>query len=167
MKRLKRDTTVVGAGESPARGPGVKISSKGRLAVMALMRLALQQKGRGRPPTAESIAREQGISLSHMESVLATLRRAGFILSVRGPGGGYLLARPAEEISVAEILDVADPPVPAEAGELSAALGLWHVLGGRLHAFLGGITLAEAVDRNADAEPWSQESPKRRASGGR
>jgi Rrf2 family iron-sulfur cluster assembly transcriptional regulator len=117
---------------------------------MILMRLAIQRE-RQRPHAAADIAREQGVSLSHMEAVLAALRRAGFVQSVRGPGGGYLLARPAEEISVAEILDCVDRRAPAPAAPANGPRQPWDVLSDRLHGFLGEISLAEAIGEPAVA----------------
>jgi Rrf2 family iron-sulfur cluster assembly transcriptional regulator len=73
----------------------VKLSTKGRYAVMALVDLASQTDGR--PVALADIAERQEISLSYLEQLFAKLRRGGLVRSVRGPGGGYLLARSADE----------------------------------------------------------------------
>ena len=84
----------------------MKLTTKGRFAVSAMVDLA-QQQGEGPVPLA-TIAERQEISLSYLEQLFARLRRAGLVTSARGPGGGYRLARSMDEISIAEIVDAVD-----------------------------------------------------------
>jgi Rrf2 family iron-sulfur cluster assembly transcriptional regulator len=80
----------------------VKLSTKGRYAVMALVDLASQTDGH--PVALADIAERQEISLSYLEQLFAKLRRGGLVRSVRGPGGGYLLARSAEETRISDAI---------------------------------------------------------------
>jgi len=79
----------------------VRNSSRSRYAVAALVDLALSQSRR--PVALAEIAQRQAVSVSYLGQIFALLHQSGFVRSVRGPGGGYLLARPAEEIRVSEI----------------------------------------------------------------
>ena len=94
----------------------MKLSAKGRYAVMAICDLATSTDGR--PVALAEIAERQDISLSYLEQLFAKLRRAGVVKSVRGPGGGYLPARPLKEITIASIVaaveqtDAAEKAVP-------------------------------------------------------
>src|SRR5690606_41398005 len=80
----------------------MKLSTKGRYAITAMMELALRHK-QG-PVTLADISVEQSISVSYLEQLFAQLRKHGLVTGLRGPGGGYCLRRPASEISVADIL---------------------------------------------------------------
>ena len=84
----------------------MKLSTKGRYAVTAMMDIALHEKVG--PVTLADISQCQGISLSYLEQLFSKLRRNGLVKGVRGPGGGYRLAKPASEISVADIIDSVD-----------------------------------------------------------
>ena len=87
----------------------MKLSTKGRYAVMALVDLASQ--GGGRPVSLADISSRQEISLSYLEQLFAKLRRSGLVKSVRGPGGGYLLARPAEDTRISDAILAVDEPM--------------------------------------------------------
>ncbi len=89
----------------------MKLSTKGRYAVMAMVDLAAQNSDR--PIALAEIAERQDISLSYLEQLFAKLRRGGLVASVRGPGGGYRLARPAEETRIADIILAVDEPIRA------------------------------------------------------
>ncbi|HEY5598562.1 MAG TPA: Rrf2 family transcriptional regulator, partial [Kiloniellales bacterium] len=89
----------------------MKLSTKGRYAVMALVDLA-GQGGNG-PISLADIAERQEISLSYLEQLFAKLRRGGLVKSVRGPGGGYLLAHTPEETRIADIILAVDEPIRA------------------------------------------------------
>jgi len=123
----------------------MKISSKGRYAVAAMMDLALHEnKG---PLTIADISEKQNISLSYLEQIFADLRKGGLVRGTRGPGGGYRLARNPEAISVADIIDVLSekrPRVSVE-GERYEPYQLWARLSHRLHDFLAEITLQECL----------------------
>ena len=87
----------------------MKLSTKGRYAVMAMVDLA--QKSGGEPVSLADIAERQDISLSYLEQLFAKLRRCGVVKSIRGPGGGYILSRRADRIHIADIVLAVDEPV--------------------------------------------------------
>ncbi len=97
----------------------MKLSTKGRYAVHALVDLALQMRDAHRAPNDIScapvslfaISDRQGISQQYLEQLFAKLRRAGIVTSIRGQNGGYLLARPAQNINISEIIDAVDEQI--------------------------------------------------------
>jgi Rrf2 family transcriptional regulator, iron-sulfur cluster assembly transcription factor len=131
----------------------VKLNTKGRYAVMAMVDLAAY--GTEKPVSLADIAERQEISLSYLEQLFAKLRRAGLVRSVRGPGGGYLLARPAEGTSVADIFGAVDEPLRATRCQPASPAGcranrtrcmthdLWAGLDDRIHHYLSSVTLAD------------------------
>jgi Rrf2 family transcriptional regulator, iron-sulfur cluster assembly transcription factor len=127
----------------------MKLTTKGRHAITAMMELALKQpKG---PVTLADISTQQSISISYLEQLFAKLRQNGLVTGMRGPGGGYCLARPAGEISIAQILNAVDDLVklqetPLPEREIADSLLLWRRLSNQVYDHLDGITLAEAVD---------------------
>ena len=129
----------------------MKISTKGRHAITAMMELALHnQKG---PVTLAEISLEQSISVSYLEQLFARLRGAGLVSGMRGPGGGYRLRRPATEISVAQILTAIDDKAQQSDGPQSddetapsESLLLWGQLSTRIYEYLNGISLADIVE---------------------
>lgn len=132
----------------------MKLSTKGRYAVTAMMDLAIHD--RYGPVTLAEISQCQGISLSYLEQLFAKLRRSGLVEGVRGPGGGYRLARPASEVTVADIITAVDERVDATrcAGKENCQEGrrcltheLWTDLSEQIFQFLEGITLAQFVER--------------------
>lgn len=137
----------------------MKLSTKGRYAVMAMVDLAHHSKGT--PVALAEIAERQEISLSYLEQLFAKLRRGDLVRSVRGPGGGYLLARPAEETKVADIILAVDEPLRATRCAPGAPWGcrpnkarcltheLWESLGNEIHLFLSSITLADVVEKRS------------------
>jgi Rrf2 family iron-sulfur cluster assembly transcriptional regulator len=136
----------------------MKLSTKGRHAVTAMMELALQHnKG---PVTLADISAQQSISISYLEQLFARLRQHGLVTGMRGPGGGYCLARPASDISIASILATVDDvsrreEMPHTQGEVPAGAQMWLQLSNRIYDFLNSITLDEAVEAATDD---SQES---------
>lgn len=132
----------------------MKLTTKGRYAVTAMLDLALRHnKG---SVTLADIARRQGISLSYLEQLFAKLRRADLVESVRGPGGGYNLARLPSEISVAQIVLAINENIDAtrcggerncQGDEPCLTHELWQDLSRRIHDFLDGISLADLVER--------------------
>ncbi|MDV6329450.1 Rrf2 family transcriptional regulator [Asticcacaulis sp. 201] len=104
----------------------MRLSTKGRYAVMAMTDLALNarptEKGsdRGRPISLSEISERQQISLSYLEQLFARLRKAGLVRSARGPGGGYTLARDAGALYVSEIVLAVDEPIKATRCELTS-----------------------------------------------
>lgn len=132
----------------------MKLTTKGRYAVTAMLDLALHY-GKGSVTLAD-IARRQGISLSYLEQLFAKLRRAHLVDSIRGPGGGYNLARTPAEISVAEIILAINENIDAtrcggerncQGDEPCLTHQLWEDLSQRIYEFLKEITLADLVER--------------------
>ena len=94
----------------------MRLSTKGRYAVMAMTDLALNAQGNekgGRPISLSEISERQQISLSYLEQLFARLRKAGLVKSARGPGGGYTLARASSALFVSEIVLAVDEPIKA------------------------------------------------------
>lgn len=128
----------------------MKLSTKGRYAVTAMLDLALHQNSG--PVTLADISQCQGISLSYLEQLFARLRRGHLVRGVRGPGGGYRLARAARDISVADIIVAVDEnadalryrgPERKGNGERCLTHDLWSELSVQIYDFLNGITLAD------------------------
>lgn len=136
----------------------MRLSTKGRYAVMAMADLAGHDDG-ARAVSLADIARRQEISLSYLEQLFAKLRRHELVKSVRGPGGGYRLTRPAEDMRVADIILAVDEPIRATRCLPGSAKGctgttlrcvahdLWEELGQQIHVFLSSISLADVVER--------------------
>ena len=135
----------------------MKLSRKGRFAVTAMMNLALNnEKG---PMTLTQLTKDQGISLSYLEQIFSRLRAEGLVSGVRGPGGGYCLARAVDEISIADIITVIDGKAalvdPANQTSLhNAGRGpshlMWNKFSADLYSFIDGITLANCVARHKE-----------------
>ena len=144
----------------------MRLSTKGRYAVMAMADLAKRGEG-ARAVTLADIAQRQDISLAYLEQLFARLRRSGLVKSVRGPGGGYRLARTASETQVAEIVTAVDEPLEAvrcKSGATGCMPGgarclthdLWDDLGRHIHDYLASVTLEDVISgrlgrRNAEA----------------
>jgi Rrf2 family transcriptional regulator, iron-sulfur cluster assembly transcription factor len=132
----------------------MRLTTKGRYAVTAMLDLAINQ-GQG-PIALADIAQRQGISLSYLEQLFAKLRRRALVSSVRGPGGGYNLARPPGEIPVAEVIAAVDESVDTTKcnregnchnGGPCLTHELWLDLSDRIYEYLSRITLQHLVDR--------------------
>lgn len=132
----------------------MRLTTKGRYAVTAILDLALHQ-GHG-PITLAEIAERQGISLSYLEQLFAQLRRCKLVASTRGPGGGYSLGRPAAQINVAEVIVAVDESLDVrrcegkgDCHDSSKCLthDLWTDLTNQIHAFLSKITLESLMQR--------------------
>lgn len=143
----------------------MRLSTKGRYAVTAMLDLALNG-GHG-PVTLADISEKQGISLSYLEQLFAALRGKGLVRGVRGPGGGYYLGRPAEEISIADIICAVDEWVEftrckgkenCQDGERCLTHSLWEDLSKQIFVFLSEISLAELVRRGEQREAERQAS---------
>ncbi|MDR6355054.1 Rrf2 family iron-sulfur cluster assembly transcriptional regulator [Pseudomonas psychrotolerans] len=127
----------------------MRLTTKGRYAVTAMLDLALHaQRG---PVSLADISERQGISLSYLEQLFARLRRGSLVNSVRGPGGGYQLARDMGGIHVAQVIDAVNESVDAtrcqgsggcHQGDTCLTHHLWCDLSDQIHTFLSGITLA-------------------------
>ena len=135
----------------------MRLSTKGRYAVMAMVDLA--KHAQGRPVSLAEIAERQEISLSYLEQLFAKLRKGGLVKSVRGPGGGYLLAFDAAETRVSDVILAVDEPIRATRCAPGAPTGcranksrclthdLWEELGNQIHLFLSSVSLADVVER--------------------
>ncbi|MFZ0486743.1 MAG: Rrf2 family transcriptional regulator [Arenicellales bacterium] len=130
----------------------MRLTTKGRYAVTAMLDLALHQD-RGSVALAD-IAESQHISLSYLEQLFAKLRHAELVRGIRGPGGGYHLAKSPEDISIAAIISAVDERVDitncrgnenCDKGERCLTHQLWEDLSDQLHAFLAGITLRDVI----------------------
>ena len=141
----------------------MKLSTKGRHAITAMMELALRHnKG---PVTLADISAEQSISVSYLEQLFARLRTHGLVTGMRGPGGGYCLRRPATEITIAEILSAVDDAMPARreripGEEWPQSVIMWNQLSARIYDYLNDLTLAEAVDQNSEQNTGEAEEPR-------
>ncbi len=141
----------------------MKLTSKGRYAVTAMLDLALHENQR--PVTLAAISERQGISLSYLEQLFTRLRKQGLVSSTRGPGGGYSLGRPAYDIPVSHVITAVDESVDAtrcgglgdcQDGKRCLTHDLWTELSDQIYGFLNDISLGQLVDqgkaRQADAE---------------
>jgi Rrf2 family transcriptional regulator, iron-sulfur cluster assembly transcription factor len=131
----------------------MRLTTKGRFAVTAMVDLTLSG-GRG-PVTLGAISERQKISLSYLEQLFGKLRKSEVVASVRGPGGGYCLARPANKITIADIIIAVDEPLDATQ---CAGMGnchddgkcvthdLWVGLNDAIYGYLAGVTLQQLAD---------------------
>lgn len=132
----------------------MRLTTKGRYAVTAMLDLALHaQRG---PVSLSDISDRQNISLSYLEQLFAKLRRAELVSSVRGPGGGYLLGRGSDEISVAVVVEAVSESMDAtrcqgnhdcQSGDVCLTHHLWQDLSAQIRQFLDDISLADLVNR--------------------
>lgn len=136
----------------------MKLSTKGRYAMVALADIALQPSET--LVTLGEISERQDISLPYLEQLFVKLRRADLVSSVRGPGGGYRLARPPSEIRVVEVLAAVDETVDAMhkgAGASGASSGsraqsltnrLWEGLSAHVYVFLHQTRLSDVIEND-------------------
>lgn len=145
----------------------MRLSTKGRYAVMAMADLA--RNGAERAVSLAEIATRQEISLSYLEQLFARLRRGGLVKSVRGPGGGYRLARDSGETWVSEIVLAVDEPLRATrcavkgsprgcmlGGERCITHDLWDGLGREIHKYLSSVSLEDVVQRRNLIRPSAE-----------
>ena len=131
----------------------MRLTTKGRFAVMAMADLALH--GGCSPVTLSSISERQKISQSYLEQLFGKLRKRNIVVAVRGPGGGYYLARPSAQISVADIVVAVDEAVDAtrcggkancHAEKQCITHDLWMGLNDALFGYMAGVSLQNLVD---------------------
>ena len=141
----------------------MRLTTKGRFAVTAMIDLALHH-GSG-PVTLAEISGRQRISLSYLEQLFGKLRRHNLVESVRGPGGGYVLAKDMGEVSVTEIILAVDEPIDATqcGGKENChddrkclTHDLWAALNQRIFDYLGGVNLRQLVDSEKAKEAERQ-----------
>lgn len=132
----------------------MRLTTKGRYAVTAMLDLAFHSQKK--PVTLTDIATRQTISLSYLEQLFARLRKAGMVIGVRGPGGGYKLSRVAAEINIADIITAVDEPIDSTkcGGEGNCQEGLpclthdlWMGLSEHIRTYLEEISLGELLKR--------------------
>jgi len=137
----------------------MKLTTKGRYAVTAMLDLALHSEDG--PVTLADIADRQGISLSYLEQLFSRLRKNELVTSVRGPGGGYSLAADSKDIDIAEVITAVDEKVDATqcGGEANCRNGqrclthdLWESLSNRIYDYLREISLQDLIDRKGVEE---------------
>jgi len=134
----------------------MRLTTKGRFAVTAMVDLAMRQT-RG-PVTLAAISERQHISLSYLEQLFGKLRRRRLVSSVRGPGGGYNLAQPAAKVTVADIVIAVDEPLDAtQCGgkenckdeQRCMTHDLWATLNTKMHEYLSSVSLADLVEHQS------------------
>lgn len=135
----------------------MRLSTKGRYAVMAMADLA--SNGSGKPVALADIAERQEISLSYLEQLFGRLRKGGLVKSVRGPGGGYLLSRAPAEMRISDIILAVDEPIQTTRCAPGSPAGchnnkgrclthdLWEELGNQIYLYLSAVTLEMVVSR--------------------
>ncbi len=134
------------------------LTTKGRYAVMAMVDIAIRESEQ--PTPLSGIAESQGITVAYLEQIFAQLKAAGLVESVRGPGGGYFLAREANEVPISDIITAVDESIEMtrcnhnpEKGCMSdksrcLTHDLWSGLGRHIYGYLNGITLADVCDNS-------------------
>ncbi len=143
----------------------MKLSTRGRYAVMAMVDLARNSKEN--PVSLSDIADRQGISLSYLEQLFSRLRKEGLVRSIRGPGGGYHLSREANDINISSIILAVDEPLTAMGCNHDSDSGctgagrcvthrLWRELTKRIHSWLDEITLTHVCDGNFEHKNINQ-----------
>jgi Rrf2 family iron-sulfur cluster assembly transcriptional regulator len=135
----------------------MRLSTKGRYAVMAMVDLA--RHSNGNPVSLAEIAERQEISLSYLEQLFAKLRRGGLVKSVRGPGGGYLLAHDRDTTRISDIILAVDEPIRAIRCTPGLSIGcrgdrsrclthdLWEELSNQIHLYLSSVTLGDVCEK--------------------
>lgn len=145
----------------------MRLTTKGRFAVTAMIDLALRSKGG--PVSLAAISHRQQISLSYLEQLFGHLRRHELVHSTRGPGGGYALGRRASEISVADIVVAVDDPVAPTTREDGEGAGrcvtedLWAGLSHKMMEYLESVTLQQLVEEQLEKGVAIEDAPVKRA----
>lgn len=133
----------------------MRLTTKGRYAVTAMLDVAIHCADR--PVSLADISKRQSISLSYLEQLFSRLRKNGLVDSIRGPGGGYQLARDGGDIYVSQIIDAVNESIDAtncggegdcQQGDMCLTHHLWEDLSQQIHAFLSDISLAGLVSRH-------------------
>ena len=155
----------------------MRLSTKGRYAVMAMTDLARRQdEAEGRAVALAEIAARQQISLSYLEQLFARLRRKGLVVSARGPGGGYRLAREARDTAIADIVLAVDEPLRATrcgvakgkngakgcmaGGAQCLTHDLWEEMGRQIHGYLASVSVADVLNGTLKERALQERSPK-------
>jgi Rrf2 family iron-sulfur cluster assembly transcriptional regulator len=145
----------------------MRLTTKGRYAVTAMLDLAINHEKDS--VTLRNIAENQKISLSYLEQLFAKLRKQGLVKGMRGPGGGYRLARSADEISIAQIIRAVDEPMEftdcnglenCKGGERCLSHHLWVQLTDQLDSFLSNIFLGALMRESEQALEQRRAEPR-------
>jgi Rrf2 family iron-sulfur cluster assembly transcriptional regulator len=132
----------------------MRLTTKGRYAVTAMLDLTIHADDK--PVSLSEISERQSISLSYLEQLFSRLRQSELVTSVRGPGGGYRLGRPSEDIYIAQIIEAVNESVDTtscqgkgdcQGGEICLTHALWDELTAEIHNFLNSISLAHLMAR--------------------
>lgn len=144
----------------------VKVSTRGDYASRALLSLAIHANDG--PTSVRDIAERTGLPQPYLEQILLALKGAGLVRSKRGVGGGYVLAKEPEEISLADVVSAVDGPI--QAGDFGAPhtdgacdhegqcvlLAIWGDVGAQMRSLLNGYSLADLVAISAGSAEWPQ-----------
>ncbi len=138
----------------------MKISTRGRYALRFMIFVA--QRSDGNFVALKDVSESQDISIKYLEQITALLSKAGLLVSVRGPAGGYKLSKPAEQYSAAEILRVTEGSLAPEIGEDDkpkktgriSTRRLWEGLGKAIEGFLESVSLKDLVEQSAGEENY-------------
>ena len=146
----------------------MRLTTKGRFAVTAMLDLAMH--GQAGPVTLAGISERQKISLSYLEQLFGKLRRRELVESVRGPGGGYHLAREAALVTVADIVRAVEEPLDStqcggrencRGDERCMTHDLWEELNATVYGFLSGVSLAQLVEKQRNRNVSVVHSPRK------
>ncbi len=144
---------------------GVKVSTRGDYAARALLSLALHAHEGRSPTSVRDIAERTGLPQPYLEQILLALKGAGLVRSKRGVGGGYVLARPPDDITLGEIVSAVDGPIvagdfgrPHEDGACDhegqcVLLAMWADVGDHMRRHLDSFSLADCVARSLGVAP--------------
>lgn len=138
----------------------MRLTTKGQYAVRAMVKLASHNEGL--PVSLKDISREEGISLAYLEQLFLRLRKGDIVRSVRGPGGGYILARAAADISVGDVISVVEEPLNPVAcldddveactrADNCITQSIWKGLGDKIKGFLNSISIADLLSELEEA----------------
>lgn len=142
----------------------MRLTSKGRYAVTAMIDIAIHQQ-QGAVSLAE-IAERQQISLSYLEQIFTRLRREKLVKSIRGPGGGYLIALPLEAVSIQQVVSAMNEDLDArqcrgsancQGGQQCLSHHIWDDLSEKISGFLAGISLADLLSQRLKRHDVRQE----------
>jgi len=146
----------------------MKLSTKGHCAITAMLQMALPQSDG--PISLLKLSKCQSVSLSYLEQILAQLRQQGLVKGMRGPGGGYMLAKSANEVTVGEIVEAVgeydagrwSTPLVKDsyAGVSDEAREHWNTLSACMFELLNQLTLAELINRQGDQQQLWQDGKK-------
>jgi Rrf2 family iron-sulfur cluster assembly transcriptional regulator len=139
----------------------MKLSTKARYAVMAMTDLVTQASEHG-ACSLSFISERQGLPLAYLEQIFLKLRKQGLVTSVRGASGGYVLARPANDVRIYDIISAVDLPLKATRCGTNSPVGcqphgarclthdLWEGLGTVVEQYLKGVTLSDVCNKKAN-----------------